>query len=216
VPFLSVRDEFQPDETRHPRLVGRAEEGVESNVRLTASTAAVLFVLLAVEGVTILSIRKLLTVHVFIGMLLIPPALLKIGSTSWRFVRYYLGSPGYRRKGPPPVLLRMLGPVLVVLTASVFVSGVTLILVGPGLRQPTLLVHKASFVLWFGAMTVHVLGHIAETARIAPGDWLRRSRTQVAGAGLRLWALATSLVVGALLGLLALGHMTNSFTGRLR
>ena len=79
-----------------------SDAGVESNARLTGSTAAVLLVLLAAEGVTVLRVGALLTPHVFIGMLLIPPVLLKIGSTGWRFVRYYRGSPAYRRKGPPP------------------------------------------------------------------------------------------------------------------
>src|SRR6516162_11181634 len=83
--------------------------GVEANARLTGSTAAVLLVLLAAEGVTVLSVHSLLTPHVFIGMLLVPPVLLKVGSTGWRFVRYYRGSGAYRRKGPPPLLLRLLG-----------------------------------------------------------------------------------------------------------
>ena len=35
-----------------------------------------------------------------IGMVLIPPVALKLGSTGYRFARYYLGSPVYRAKGP--------------------------------------------------------------------------------------------------------------------
>src|SRR6516164_3578640 len=77
-----------------------ADAAVASNARLTGATAAVLLVLLAAEGATVLSVRSLLTLHVFIGMLLVPPVLVKIGSTGWRFVRYYRGSPAYRRKGP--------------------------------------------------------------------------------------------------------------------
>ena len=76
-----------------------ADEGVAANARLTSATAAVLLVLLAVEGATVLRVRSLLTVHVFVGMLLVPPVLVKMGSTAWRFVRYYRGSPAYRRKG---------------------------------------------------------------------------------------------------------------------
>ena len=67
-------------------ITGR--EGVEANARLTASTSAVLFLLLAAEGVTLLRIHGLLSAHVFVGMLLIPPVLVKVGSTSYRFVRY--------------------------------------------------------------------------------------------------------------------------------
>ena len=63
------------------------DPGVESNSRLTAATAVVLLVLFAVEGFTILGVRRHLNIHVFVGVLLIPPVLLKIGSTGWRFTR---------------------------------------------------------------------------------------------------------------------------------
>jgi len=46
--------------------------GTVGNERLTATTGAVLLVLLAVEGATLISIRSLLSVQVFVGMLLIP------------------------------------------------------------------------------------------------------------------------------------------------
>ena len=186
---------------------GRALNGVEANARLTATTAVVLFVLLAAEGVTILRIHALLSPHVFIGMMLIPPALVKTTSTMYRMARYYLGSPAYRRKGSPPLLLRLLGPVVVVLTAAVLASGVALLLAGSAWQRRLLLLHKASFVLWFGAMTIHVLGHVADTARLAPRDWMRNTRRDVAGAGLRQWAIASSLVVGVLLGYLILGRV---------
>ena len=41
--------------------------------------------LLAIEGVTILSVQRLISAHVFIGMLLIPIVALKMGSTIYRF-----------------------------------------------------------------------------------------------------------------------------------
>jgi hypothetical protein len=205
----------------HRRRRGRTEatdQGVESNARLTASLGAVLFILLAVEGATILRVRSHLSIHVFVGMILIPPVVLKIGSTGWRFVRYYVGAPAYRVKGPPPLLLRLLGPVLIVLTLVVLGSGVALMVAPHDLRSRLLFVHKASFVLWFGAMTVHVLGHILETARLAPLDWARRTRAQVGGASARMWAVAASLVIGCLLGLVMLGptnhysHRVNSYS----
>lgn len=174
---------------------------------MTASTAAVLFVLLAAEGLTILRIRPLLSAHVFLGMLLVPPVLLKMGSTSYRFVRYYLGSPAYRRKGPPPPLLRLLGPFVVVTTVAVFATGIALMFVGHGLRQQVLFLHKASFVLWFGAMAIHVLGHLVDTARLAPRDWMARTRRDVRGAGLRQWTIVSSVVLGVPLGMLLLGRV---------
>ena len=64
--------------------------GTEGNRRLTAATAAVLLVLLAAEGATLLAMDSLLSVHMFLGMLLIPPVALKLASTGYRFARYYL------------------------------------------------------------------------------------------------------------------------------
>jgi hypothetical protein len=185
----------------------RGTDGVESNARLTGSVAAVLFVLLAAEGITILRVRGLLSAHVFIGMLLIPPVVVKMGSTTYRMVRYYLGAPAYRRKGPPPAVLRLLGPFVVILTVVVLASGVALLLAGPSWRSSLLLLHKASFVLWFGAMAIHVLAHLVDTAKLAPRDWMRRTRRDVSGAGPRQWLIAASLVVGAVLGFMLLGHV---------
>src|SRR5450759_4484295 len=59
-----------------------ADAGVEGNARLTSTTGMVLLALLAIEGLTILSVRSLITLHVFLGILLIGPVLLKTGSTA--------------------------------------------------------------------------------------------------------------------------------------
>lgn len=103
------------------------------------------------------------------------------------------------------MLLRLLGPAVVVLTVVVFASGIALVLAPRSLRGQLLTVHKVSFVLWFAAMTVHVLGHLVETTRVAPADWARRTARDVAGAGARRWALVSSVVVGVVLGALMLG-----------
>lgn len=208
----SVSDLFDPAQHGNGGDAGRpdpaegapSEEGggPEANARLTASTAVVLFVLLAAEGVTILRIRALLTPHVFIGMLLVPPILLKIGSTVWRFSRYYLGDPAYRRKGPPPPILRLIGPVVVVLTFAVFGTGIALLLGPRSWRSELLQLHRDTFIVWLAVTAVHVLGHLADTARLAPRDWLRRSRHQVDGAGARQWAVAISVAFGLILAVI--------------
>lgn len=179
---------------------------MEGNARLTGLTAAVLFLLFAVEGVTVLRIHALLTPHVVIGMVMIPVVIVKIGSTLWRFARYYGGDPEYRRKGPPPVLLRLLGPFVVVLTAAVLGTGIALLFVPTADRSEWLFLHKATFVLWLGAMALHVLGHLVETANLTWRDLSRRTRRQVRGAGARQWLLVSALVIGILLAILVTPH----------
>jgi hypothetical protein len=91
-------------------------QGADGNERLTAITGAILLVLFAIEGVTILQLRSLLYWHFFVGFLLIGPVCVKISSTVYRFTRYYTRDPDYVRKGPPAPLLRILGPFVVLTT----------------------------------------------------------------------------------------------------
>ena len=204
---LEARSRGTVGPPRNLRAEQRRREGVEGNSRLTGSMAAVLLVLFAAEGATLLRIHSLLTPHVFIGMLLVPPVVVKIGSTGWRIIRYYTGSPAYRRKGPPPTVLRLLGPVVVVLTVTVIATGIALLLVPVSTRNELLFLHKASFVLWFGAMAIHVLAHALDTARLAPRDLVPYTRRQIGGAGARLWLAAASLVGGIFLGIVMLPHI---------
>ena len=128
------------------------------NERLTATTATVLLLLLAVEGFTILSVGQMLSVHIVVGLLLIPPVALKLASTGYRFARYYLGDPAYVTKGPPHIALRLLAPLLVVSTLTVLGTGVALLALGPDHHRDVVLgLHKASFLVWFALMSVHVL-----------------------------------------------------------
>ena len=184
----------------------RPARSVEGNARLTGLTSAVLFLLFAAEGVTVLRVHKLLTPHVVIGMVMVPVVIVKMGSTFWRFARYYGGDPEYRRKGPPPVLLRILGPFVVVLTVAVLGTGIALLFVPTADRSQWLFLHKATFVLWLGAMALHVLGHLLETANLTWNDLSRRTRQQVRGAGARQWLLVSSLVFGILLAILVTPH----------
>jgi hypothetical protein len=177
-------------------------DGVAGNARLTGGAAAILLVLLALEGATIPFIGSLVGPHIFIGMLLLPPVALKLGSTGWRFARYYLRAPAYVRKGAPNLVMRVLAPGVVLTTLALFASGVALGIAGP--EHPTLkLLHKASFILWFVLMAVHVLGHVLEVPELAMPDWRRAGgrEARLAGAGLRAVTLGGSLLLGLLLAL---------------
>jgi hypothetical protein len=208
---------------RDTRPTGAPEKsgGAEGNERLTVMTGAVLLVLLAAEGLTILRLGRLLTLHFFLGMLLLGPVALKAGSVMYRFYRYYTGSVPYRRKGPPALLLRLLGPVIVLLTACVFGTGVMLAVVGPSGRQPWLFYHKAAFILWFGAMAIHVLAYVPRLPRllyaeargvtlepdghreqVAYGRPVTRATRLLGGRRVRLFLLLASLAAGLVIALL--------------
>ena len=190
--------------------------GAEGNERLTAATGALLLVLLAAEGVTILRIHRLLTVHFFIGMLLLGPVALKASSTCYRFVRYYTGAPDYRRKGAPAPLLRLLGPLVLATSLSVLGTGVALAFTGPH-AGPWLLLHKATFVLWFGVMAIHVLAYAGRLPRLIGTDVPLlaahdRTRKVLAGRPARWLLLAASIVGGLVIALLTL-HLAAPWSG---
>jgi hypothetical protein len=184
--------------------------GAVGNEQLTTAAGALLVVLLAALGVTILRIRPLLGPHMFIGLLLIPPVLLKMASTSYRFVRYYTHSPAYRRKGPPAAPLRVLAPAVVLSTVVVFASGVALLALGPSSRGSLLGIHKVSFIVWLVFTGLHVLGHAPELARaIRPAD--RAGAPLLArrdGSSGRLLSLAGVLVAGAVLAIVYVPQFT--------
>ncbi len=184
-------------------------DGVEGNARLTSSTAGLLLVMLAAEGATLLSIHGLLKAHIFLGFALIPPTVLKIGTTGYRFARYYTGSGTYRRKGPPSLILRVLGPVVVLTTVALLASGVALGSTRGSVRDSMLFLHKASFVIWFAAMSVHVLGHLLDVVKIGPRDWLPRpaATEAVVGIGKRRWTAATVLVLACFIGVYGLNSL---------
>src|SRR5207253_1139279 len=134
--------------------------GVAGNGRLTALTSAVLLALIVVEVVTVPIIRVLMSVHVFIGVLMIGPLAVKVASTGWRFVRYYTRNPAYRRKGPPRPFLRVLAPLLLISTLVLVGSGIALTTTSPG--DPGVLrdVHVLSFLVWSVLVAIHVLAYI--------------------------------------------------------
>jgi hypothetical protein len=187
--------------------------GTEGNEMLTSATAIVLVALLLAEGVTILNMRGLRGAHMFIGMALIPPVLLKLASTGYRFVRYYTGARIYREKGPPLLGLRMLAPVLVATTVTVFVTGV--LLLAAGHKSGVLLeVHKASFIVWGVVFGVHFLAHLPRVVRSLAADWGAAHREAVPGAGLRGALVAASVGGGAALALALLPTINAWHGGR--
>jgi succinate dehydrogenase/fumarate reductase cytochrome b subunit len=190
-----------------PRPTDEATARVEANARLTATTGLVLLVLFVIEIVTVaLQPRNVLTLHIVVGLMLIPPVVVKLGSTVWRMISYYRGVPEYRRKGPPPWWLRVLGPVLGVLTILVLASGVLLIFGPHPVYGAALFIHKKIFYLWLAAIALHVAAHILNAVRWAYRDTARRLRVSTPGTRQRLAIVFGCVVIGTALGLALAGR----------
>jgi hypothetical protein len=187
--------------------------GPAGNAVLTAWTGLVLLGLSLAELVTLLSVHRLIGWHIVIGTLLVPPALLKTASVGWRIVGYYRGNAAYVKAGPPPMLLRVLGPGVVLATLGVLASGLVLVALGPApsrtawvsvLGHPLdyVTVHKGFFVLWLVLTGLHVL------ARIGPALWLTVARHgrlgAVPGGRGRIVALVFSLAAAVVSAVLVL------------
>lgn len=191
--------------------------GPAGNARLTAWTGALLLVLFLIELATLLDVTGLLSWHVVVGVLLVPPALLKTGTTGWRIVRYYTRSAPYRKSGPPPMMLRVLGPLVVLSTLAVLGSGLALLAVGPqaslqpfvsvlGYQVSALTVHQASFVIWAVVTGLHTLG------RLVPATQLITGRAMVPGTVARVVTLMGIAVTATLAAVLVYGAATSWLT----
>ncbi len=188
---------WQPVDTDDRSAPGK-NTGVEGNRRLTATLGVVLLVLLAVEGGTIPFLGQLEAVHVIVGLVLIPIVVLKLGTTFYRFARYYTGNPAYRRAGPPHPVLRAAGPFVALTSVALFASGVALAIVGRN-SQNVYTLHKLSFIVWFGAMSIHVLGHVWSLPAIAGRDW--KAATRISGSRLRQLSVVGIAAVGLLVAM---------------
>lgn len=193
-----------PGSTERSAALPERDSGPQGNERLTAITGAVLLVLFTVESLTALSLGNLLTLHFFLGMLLLGPVTLKIGSTLWRFFRYYTGSAPYVRRGAPSTLHRVLGPVLILSTLAVLGSGVMLAIVG---RQdgvgPWDVVHRFSFLLWLVVILIHAVAYTPRLPRLLSGrPAAGGARVLLAASRTRWLLLGGSLVSGLIVALL--------------
>lgn len=208
-------------ETRDDPLLATTG-GPAGNARLTAWTGLSLLPLIAVELVTLLALGSLISWHIVVGVLLVPVALLKTGTVGWRIARYYLHAAPYEQAGPPPLPLRILGPLVILSTLAVLGTGLSLIALGQddarrslltvaGQRLDALTLHQASFIAWAVLTGLHLLGRIVP----AFGLVARRQRDgvgeRVPGGALRLLALGLALAIGALVAVPVL-HAASDWT----
>jgi hypothetical protein len=194
-------------------VLGRTS-GPAGNAQLTAWTGLLLLALAVVELVTLIDVRGLLSWHVVVGVLLVAVAALKIASAGWRFLRYYGRNRPYRQAGPPPLLLRILGPLVVLGTVAVLGTGLWLIAVGPdggrrtlttllGQRIDLLSLHQASFIVFAVAAGLHLLARFVPAVVLAT-ERGHRDDGRLRGRGPRIAVLVVTLVAGGLAAALIL------------
>ena len=185
----------------HPRL----DPGVEANARLTGYAGVALLIPLGAEIVT--GVRPGLLAHALLGFLLLPLVALKLAGVGYRFIRYYTRDPRYLAAGPPELVMRVLGPIFVVLTVVLFATGIELWLFGFRFGDQWLTFHKAAFVLWFAAIAMHVAAYWRRAPQLAFADW----RDHLGGAVTRRSLVGASLVLGVVIAL-AMTPFASPFT----
>jgi hypothetical protein len=184
------------------------QSAVVGNERLTALAGAVLLVLILVELITTAYLRALLSAHVFVGVLLAGPLIVKLGSTFFRFLRYYTRSPAFVRKGPPHLALRVLAPLLIATTLAVIGTGIGLVVTGPTEAGPLLPLHSLSVLVWLPLILIHVFAYIWRVPRLVANDWSKQATEQAPGRRRRLGVNLGALLLGAIAALLLLPGAT--------
>ena len=173
----------------------------DGNERLTAAIGVLLLVPILVELATIvLGVHTFMSLHVFVGLALIPAVLLRLGSTGWRFARYYTRSRAYVEHGPPQLAMRLLAPLLVAATVVLFGSGVAMGLLHGQALQLARRLHGPASVIWLLLIGVHVLVYLRRAVRDYGRDLRPSAGPTVPGARGRSYVLAAALGLGLLAG----------------
>jgi hypothetical protein len=185
------------------RDAGSSVTSVAGNELLTSITGFVLFVLLGLIGITVLQVRSLLPEHLLLGFVIIPPLGLKMFSTGYRFVRYYTGDRLYRKAGPPALMLRLIAPIVVLSTLTLFGTGLELWAFGLRFGSVWIAAHKLSFLVWLPFTLIHAFSYFNRSADAVAADLSGKAPD---GAFARRSLVVGSLVAGAVLALASLAY----------
>lgn len=173
----------------------------DGNERLTAAVGVLLLAPIAVEVATILlGVHTFMSLHVFVGLALIPPVLLKLASTGWRFARYYTRSGAYVAQGPPQLAMRLLAPLLVAATVVLFGSGVAMGVLHGHALQIARRLHGPASVVWLVAVGVHVLVYLRRAITDSSRDLRPATRSRVRGASWRTYGVVAAVALGVVAG----------------
>lgn len=162
----------------HIRKILSHDDAPVGNQRLTALAGAILLVLFGVVLLTLIDLHTMLPSHVFIGVLLTGPLAVKLGSTGYRFAAYYTRSPSFVLRGRPHAKLRILAPLLIVSSLTLIGSGIGLVVAGPAQKEPFLVLHIVSALIWLRVVSMHVFAHVRQVPGLILADW-----RSAAGAG---------------------------------
>jgi hypothetical protein len=187
------------------------EANPAGNARLTAWVGLLLLALLTLQGITLFALNNLISVHLFVGGVLVPLVLLKLTTTGWRMTRYYRQSPRYVEAGSPPLALRLLAPLVIVSSLALLGTGLSLAFIGRSATRPfmtiagfgisALTLHQIAAIAWIAIAGPHMLARvlpaIRHTTRIG-------GRHTVTGGGLRLAVVTLTACIAVTTGLLVL------------
>lgn len=169
---------------------------VDRNERMTAIAGALLFVFILAELIITASLDGLTTEHIFVGILLSGPLVVKMFSTGYRFFRYYTKSAEFVRSGPPNIILRVLAPFLVLTTILVFISGY-----GLAFGHDDKLfgkIHATFVTLWIPLVAVHAYAYIRKVPALIARDWSSDPKRLVPGRNTRLAINFVGLLIGVI------------------
>lgn len=184
--------------------------GPAGNATLTSWTGLLLLALILAELITLLDVTGLIRWHVGVGILLTALVGVKIATVCWRILRYYTRSEPYRRAGPPPLVLRILGPLVIVSTLGVLGTGITLIVIGSAAAKRGLITvfgqsinaedfHQFFFVVFAVAVGLHLLARfvpaLRRTARVRETDG---EKAPVAGRYARITVLSAAILAAVI------------------
>jgi hypothetical protein len=154
----------------------------------------------AVELATVvLGVHTFMSLHVFVGLALIPPVLLKLATTGWRFARYYTRTDAYVEHGPPQIAMRLLAPLFVAATVVLFASGVAMGLLHGHALVVARRLHGPTSVIWLALFGVHALVYLRRALTGSREEIVAVGRP-VQGRRVRGYLIAATVVCGLVIG----------------
>jgi hypothetical protein len=183
--------------------VGRTRNRLNplGNARLTALVGVLLLGPVALELATVvLGVHSFMSLHVFVGLALIPAVALKLASTGWRFARYYTRSDAYVEHGAPQIAMRLIAPLFVAATVVLFASGVAMGFLHGHALEDSRRLHGPASVVWLVLFGVHALAYLRRAVIGSRSEVNADDRSVVPGRTRRGYVIAIAVLSGLLIG----------------